>query len=159
MSIKPGSFWGNVDTRNLGGGRFMTLAPFGYFTLARRAWNVPEGFITDFWSTPWFVWPFIPKTGAKNDAPAVVHDYLYAIQVTDQKYADNLLHEMCLAAGISKIRADAIYFGVRVGGWFAWWRNGKRVEQVRADLEAKYDGAEVGGWPWRAAPVAIPEAC
>lgn len=90
---------------------------------------VPAGFSTDLASIPRLVQPLIPKEGKYNRA-AVVHDYLYALGgffdrrgvlvEIDRKEADDVLKEAMAALMVDADRAEAIYLGVRLGGWWPW---------------------------------------
>ena len=99
---------------------------------------VPVGFITDFASTPRFLWSIVPPTGRYSKA-VLLHDYLYATGrigelIIDRAYADGVLAEACrvLAANemltygathteLSDYLDRAIlYRGVRFGGWVSW---------------------------------------
>lgn len=90
------------------------------------------GFYTDFLSIPAVMRPFFSRTG-KSAAAGVIHDALYSTQayLTDsmrdtyphglnRKQADRLLKATALELGESKARANTLYWGVRIGGWYVW---------------------------------------
>ena len=95
--------------------------------------HVPAGFITDFASSPRFLWCFIPPFGRFTKA-AVLHDYLYQKRkmvwgiggtpivhtTVTRKEADDIFHEAMLVAGTPEWKAKLMYWGVRLFGWLAW---------------------------------------
>ncbi len=78
------------------------------------AWDGPSG-------------PAIDTTNFMRGS--LVHDALYQllenrlITAVDheefRKLADTVLYIICLQDGMSRIRANWVYYGVRTGGWFA----------------------------------------
>jgi hypothetical protein len=88
--------------------------------------RVPVGFVTDFASIPWIVQWRIPKLGPWNRA-ATIHDWMYSQgkfngTPMSRKTADRVLLE---ALSITVPAAEVslmIFEGVRLGGWWAWWR-------------------------------------
>lgn len=103
-----------------------TLASALVYYSARLATTitVPAGFVTDFASIPWLVQWLIPKEGRYNRA-AVVHDWLYTTGEYPRDMADYVLSEAMAAASVDPDRAEVIYAGVRVGGWYAWRKHRK----------------------------------
>ena len=75
--------------------------------------KVPSGFITDFASTPFFIW----KMGLYSKA-AVVHDYLYQSKLRTRMEADAIFYEAMLVLGVPKWKAGLFYWSVRL---FAFW--------------------------------------
>lgn len=111
--------------------------------------DVPAGFITDFASVPRGLWNLFPPTGKFGKA-AVIHDYLYqngdilwdytitpndgSDPVTVEKpvvpkptrgEADRILLEAMTALGVNAVTKRLVYWGVRIGGHWAW-QNGHR---------------------------------
>lgn len=89
---------------------------------------IPCGFITDGPSVPrlplvYLIW------GDRAKEPSVLHDWLYALQATDRKTADDLLYESSMVCNIPGWIRDPYYLGVRLGGWKAW--NEDKKTQVR----------------------------
>lgn len=72
------------------------------------SWTVPAGFVTDFASTPRWLWPVFPPTGRWGKA-AVLHDFLYS------KIAEGW---------ISRVEADATFLEamrvLKVPRWRRW---------------------------------------
>lgn len=102
---------------------------------------VPAGFSTDLASIPRLVQPLIPKEG-KYNRPAVVHDWLYANGSIGPKgglvsrpvaraTADAVLREAMASLLVDAERAELIYMGVRVGGWYPW-RKYRKADHVRS---------------------------
>ena len=52
----------------------------------------------------------------------ILHDYLYKTQPTgySRQRVDKLYRTALRADGVSRWRAAAYYYGVRIGGWVAW---------------------------------------
>ena len=90
--------------------------------------NVTEGFVTDFTSVPRLFWFFIPRWGKYGNA-AVIHDWLYWKQDgKDRKQADDIFLEGMGVLNVSAWQKTAIYYGVRMFGWIAWFRNAAEKE-------------------------------
>lgn len=98
-----------------------------------RVWLAPIGTETDGGSIPWIAQPAVGDPIDSDALPAFVeHDHAYQQAPPDQagfiaadispqrREADRMLHEACIAAGLSRRRARWIWEGVRLGGWYAW---------------------------------------
>jgi len=96
--------------------------PFRYQSdLAGRMFTVPIDFFTDFYSVPfWMPTIYVLLAALCDRGPAALHDWLYYAAVTDRKTADNILLEAMKVKGISAMKYDPIYWGVRAGGWSSW---------------------------------------
>lgn len=87
---------------------YFAITPSGYLTVRRSyAWDGPSG----------------PTIDTKNFMRgSLVHDVLYqliglgVLPYSDRIRADEILREICLEDGMSKIRAWWVYKGVRIGG-------------------------------------------
>lgn len=86
--------------------------------------SVPEGFVTDFASVPRIFWTVLPRDGRYAYA-AVLHDYLYWIQDRPREEADDILQIGMKEFGVDVVSQNAVYWGVRAGGWVAWAANAK----------------------------------
>ena len=86
---------------------------------SRELIRVPAGFVTDFASSPFFIWSFIPAWGRYGKA-AVVHDYLYQTQTRTRKEADDIFREAMIVLKVNPVRVFLMYWGVRLFGWLAW---------------------------------------
>lgn len=108
-------------------------------TNSNRSIVARPGFYTDFLSIPAPLRPFFSRTG-KSAAGGVIHDALYSgkafLSVSmrlqypsglNRKQADQLLRKTAIELGESKAKANALYWGVRIGGWLVWnkYRKGK----------------------------------
>lgn len=85
--------------------------------------DLKPGYTTDGASIPRLLWPIC---GCPHDAPrniaALVHDWLYAAQVTDRRTADRIYLETLVSVGFPYHRALAEYYALRCFGWIAWHR-------------------------------------
>lgn len=81
----------------------------------------PKGMITDFASTPRFLWPIFPPFGKYSQA-AVLHDYIYNAPGLDisRKRADAIFLEAMAASGVPGWKRTVMYLGVRLFGRFAY---------------------------------------
>jgi hypothetical protein len=90
--------------------------------------RVPAGTLTDFASIPRLVQVLIPKDIGRR--AAIVHDYLY--QETGGKWAfsrkecDEIFLEALNVLKVRWITRTILYTGVRIGGWYPWWKQTKR---------------------------------
>lgn len=95
----------------------------------------PALFETDFASVPRLLWWLFPRWGRYGNA-AVIHDYLYRgghffsvlneeaePSYPDRIYADTIFLEGMVVLGVRKWQRLLIYWGVRLGGWYAWKQN------------------------------------
>lgn len=114
--------------------------------LTFEAQRVPKGYVTDKYSLPGRLIPFIWQPHhAKYAAPAILHDWAYetmsfGADEGGRELADAMLMRAMTAAGISPWRRWIVWAAVRVGG-----RRGYGVvdpdniglaRKVRPDLEA-----------------------
>lgn len=99
--------------------------------------HVPIGFKTDFASIPQPLRWLIPVSG-RHRAPAVVHDWFYrkgdlvdrisGVPITrkpTRKEADTMFLMHMEQCGVPAWKRQAMYWGVRSGGWVAWRKNRK----------------------------------
>ena len=99
--------------------------PYRVGTTAGRIIEVPEGFETDFASVPRLFWRIVPPWGRYSPA-AVVHDYLYSTSKVSRKEADGIFLELMGRLGVPLWKRLAMYWAVRLFGWFAWSAHAKR---------------------------------
>jgi hypothetical protein len=83
---------------------------------------VPRGFITDLASIPRLLRWLFDVNGVSRQA-AVLHDYLYSTQPLSRADADALFLEALKSLGASKWECFGLYYGVRIGGWWAWHKH------------------------------------
>jgi hypothetical protein len=117
--------------------------------------TVPEGFVCDGNSVPWFARPWIPGDWSLGVAAVVVHDWLYAhkgvpplgsVQIwyngnwvdalryngkvtpIQRRDADRLFARMMREWGVPKWRRRMAYRGVRAAFWHNWDERGRKEE-------------------------------
>lgn len=116
----------------------VTNSPITY--ALRRDWQIswngltyaiPAGFECDGMSIPQVLWSV---AGLSHDgvqrAAALVHDWCYAHKgkipgcdrTLSRAECDNVLRDMCIAAGIPQVQAIAIHEAVDKFGWIFWQR-------------------------------------
>lgn len=94
--------------------------PLGYLsTLVGELFTVPARFKTDFASIPRCVHWLLPKNG-EYDAPAVLHDWLYATGTTNRETADYIFLEAMESIKVPAWKRALIFGAVRKFGWKAW---------------------------------------
>jgi len=93
---------------------------------ATQTFVVPAGFTTDLGSVPWWATWLVPRDG-KGRRAYVLHDWLYRYTVVSRKDADGIMRRAMKELGCGRRRWYA-WFGVRVGGMFAW--NNLREDEV-----------------------------
>jgi hypothetical protein len=143
-------FEGECECELLPDGRNVRIEKSMTFIDVRgRKWIAPAGRVSDGASIPPLLWPFIggPFEG-KHRRAALFHDAAYAKALSDKlveairsrrrAQADRMLYEAALLDGTPLWKARLIYFGVRIGGGFAWRANAKRL---RAQITAEITGA------------------
>ena len=136
-AILAARFWNHLDV-DADDMPYTLLSPLDYDSvLLQEHIQVPTGFTTDIASIPRLVQPLIPKEG-KYNRPAVVHDDLYSTGNVNgtpitRKQADDVLAEAMRAANVDPDRARLIYLGVRVGGWYPWWKYRRAERQHGAN--------------------------
>jgi len=90
--------------------------------IANCEFMVPERFITDLSSIPRLPFIYLLFNGI-SDTAGVLHDYLYSTGIVLRGMADAILREACLVIGVPRWKVEAIYAGVRVGGFDHYARN------------------------------------
>lgn len=84
-------------------------------------YTIPKGFVTDFASTPRFMWPIFPPADTYTRS-AVLHDYLLSIN-TPWNIADNQFRLAMKEEGTGNFRRWVMWFFVRVWGFYKKIRN------------------------------------
>ena len=111
----------SLDLRKHEGGFWSLIKPFTYRSDLLGEIVVPEGFITDLASVPWFARWYVSRDGNHTRA-AVVHDYLYApaseasFPDTSRRTADRVFLEAMRVCGLRPTLALVLYSAVRIGG-------------------------------------------
>ena len=91
-----------------------------------QTYIVPAGFISDGASIPRVLWPLIGRPfDHRWRKEAVLHDFFYRapVDIVDRKTADLMFYDSLRANGLRRSKAQAMYLGVRAGGWVAWKKN------------------------------------
>lgn len=107
-----------IDGKWLGPRRFKLDTKFIYEDVDIRV-VVPAGFITDFNSSPRIIWSYFAPTDCLE--AGLVHDWLYANPngLTRQQ-CDDIHRRILHLCGFRLTKRNAIYTGLRVGGWVPW---------------------------------------
>ena len=97
-----------------------------YITVDGEQYIIPRGFLTDGASNVRVLWSLCPPMSGLTAEPAVLHDWLYSLNCTlplTRKQADQIFYQAMIEAGVSKVRAKAVYYGVRMGGASSFRKN------------------------------------
>jgi hypothetical protein len=79
--------------------------------------DTPAGFVTDLCSKPQIALAFMGDNEQEESLP---HDLAYSTHSIPRDVADRMLYEACILNGVPRLRAMAIYAGVRIGGGSHW---------------------------------------
>lgn len=97
-------------------------AGLGYQSETYGVILVPEGFVTDFASTPQIVWSIgMPKSGI-YDRAAVIHDYLYTkggklpMRTYTKADSDAIFNEAMGILGVGSVKRWMMYQAVKLFG-------------------------------------------
>lgn len=82
---------------------------------------VPAEFVTDFASSPKFIWWWIPPWGRYSGA-AVIHDWLYRIKPKGitREQADIIMLYIMKIDKVWIVKRFAIFLFLRAVGWIGW---------------------------------------
>ena len=111
----------SLDMRKHGGGLWSLITPFTYHSELLGEIVVPEGFITDLASVPWFARWYVSRDGNHTRA-AVIHDYLYAraseadFPDPSRRTADLVFLEAMHVCNLRPTLARVLYSAVWIGG-------------------------------------------
>lgn len=100
---------------------------------SREVYVVPRGFCTDLASIPRPLWAVVGHPAGPYRAAAVLHDWLYAVQVTTRQRADDLFLESMAVLNVDRWRRMTLWLGVRSGGWVAWRKHAKANAKLAQD--------------------------
>ncbi len=126
-----------LELRQVGDGRWVTLAPLTFRSVRVGTITVPAEFVTDLASVPRLPLVYLAAGGRAN-GPAVVHDWLYQHPLwEDRKLADQVFLEAmaCHQPELGHVAEPLwtrrlMYRGVRLGGWIAWRRHRRRADAL-----------------------------
>lgn len=102
-------------------GEWILETPVYYRTQAGDDLVVPPGFVTDLASIPRLLHALMPVNGSHR-AAAILHDWLYETQKFSRAQSDRLFLEAMAESGVRWTQRQAMYLGVRIGGWVPWSR-------------------------------------
>lgn len=81
--------------------------------------DIPSGFVTDFASSPQFLWSIVPSIGRHSRA-SIVHDFIYGYNKEGKPWADKVFFEAMTVDKTSTFVKYACYYAVRLMGRKAW---------------------------------------
>jgi hypothetical protein len=91
---------------------------------------VPVGFMTDFASIPRPFRNWQQGSVGPQRIGAYLHDWLYSSQSSlSRKHSDQIFRDAMDLAGARWFPRNAMYYALRVGGWFAWRSNQKKLKE------------------------------
>ena len=96
----------------------------------KKTIRVPNGFVTDFASVPWYARSAISVLG-RHSIPAIVHDYLYWEQRCTREQADAILADAMDEYNSSKWQQWLVFYSVH-------WRAGGAWEENKQDRAQGY---------------------
>ena len=99
---------------------------------------IPPGFRCDLSSIPsWLRWvPGFAVSGL-NARAALIHDFLYAVQIVDREIADAIFLSVMKADGVGWFARTAMYLAVRAFGGTAWRENRSDPKKLGGTAELK----------------------
>lgn len=99
--------------------------PFHYLFDSRHVDGcVPANFLTNFHSVPRILWPLIHPF--EFGQAAAIHDWLYATHHVSRAVADEIYLAALTKCGAGELRRKAMYRAVRLFGWNAYRKGGKK---------------------------------
>ncbi len=88
------------------------------FSVDSEKFIIPKGFETNLASIPKIAWPILAPAHSSLIRPAIIHDWFYRKTcVFTRKQVDLIFFHMMLNDGISVLRANIMYYAVRLFGW------------------------------------------
>lgn len=95
--------------------RWKVIGDFRYYSDVAGLITVPDGFLTDFASTPRAVWILFPKDG-RWDGGAVIHDFCYGTHKFERSKCDAVFLEAMKTLGVGWITRHSMWLAVRMFG-------------------------------------------
>lgn len=129
------SFTNPLVTEDLNDGTFKVVQSFTYFVGKEDSHisiTVPEGFIFDCFSIPFFVRWLLPKVQKRGNQSAALHDWLYEWKgilpegsftgkgVYTREECDAIFKEALEVQNVNWIKRNTMHKAVRAGGWIPW---------------------------------------
>jgi hypothetical protein len=102
--------------------------------------TVKEGFIYDSASIPRIFWSLIgsPFSG-KYRMAALIHDALYATQLTTREEADDIFYNIMVNEGVSVWKAKLMYTAVLAFGSSVYNKSSEEIVKSREFVEVRYE--------------------
>ena len=98
-----------------------------------RYYVVPEGFVFDLASLPWWIGFALTKLG-RHQRAACLHDWFYVNKTNGKRWSDKQFRLAMDEDHTKGWRKWLAWSGVAAGGWFAWWKESE-VIIVKSDAE------------------------
>jgi hypothetical protein len=113
-------FNGDIILEELDNGSWKLQDDFSYYNDYIQV-TVKSNFTTDGASIPKVFWSVVGNP-LENDLlkPSIIHDGLYTLMQLPRDKCDKLLKEMLLFNGTSKVKANLVYYAVRIFGGSHW---------------------------------------
>lgn len=115
-------FVGDLKLEYIDGRNWKLIEAFSFIDSTGTVYTSPEGSITNFASTPKFLWPVLPPTG-EYGAAAVIHDFLVGSKIVSRDKADEIFLEMLVVLDVNPFKRWVLYRGVRIGTWWSKLRD------------------------------------
>ena len=109
-------------------GEWVLCCDVVYTALDGTRYPIPAGFVTDFASIPRPA-QAVYAVDDETRCPALLHDWLYCVQLTSRAEADALFLEALVRAGVRWSKRRLIHGAVRAGGWMYWNKHGQQLRQ------------------------------
>lgn len=109
--------------KNAAGGNIVTLQEELVAVWRDKVLTVPAGFSCDGCSAPEFLWDSVsPAIDPRTLRAALVHDFIYRTHPAgwSRKEADELFYDFAREDGLSWLRAQKAYWGLRLFGGLNW---------------------------------------
>jgi len=102
-------------------GKVIVLDKDFSFFFQNKIYTIPAGFKSDGMSIPRFFWRFIsPQLDFQTLIPSILHDFAYKYHIGERKDIDKWYRNLLIVYGMSKWKAELVYWGVRLGGSSHW---------------------------------------
>lgn len=111
------SFNSDVCIKPLSSYHYLTCCDI-QFTVDDMQFTIPKDFETDLASIPKLVWPVLAPAHSSLIRPAIVHDWFYRKTCEfSRSQTDLIFYHMLRNDGVSRARANIMYYAVRTFGW------------------------------------------
>ncbi len=109
----------NPADRLLDDGKTYELLEYVALDIGSDIIVAPQGYVTDYASSPWWAWWIVPPRGKYSKA-AVIHDILYHAELYSRDKCDEIFYEAMKLLGVKEWRRKLMYKAVKLGGGFTW---------------------------------------